>query len=177
MSDYDELRSAMTRRVHEYKALLEAQRPGSPLAGLYQARIDAVTTVLLRFERDLPRLRELDALIDEAERDLDLAWERLEAGAHPYPMLAAGLGGPGLALLLASLGLQLSSVVTMAALVLLAGAAGCVALTVRNRQRSRAAYRAARDYLDDLVDERDALLPPDLDQVVQVADSTYQVSA
>lgn len=169
MSDYDEIKKQIRREIQECHGIKEAQVPDSAHAYRYQDRVTTLTNALHKLERDLPRLRDLDKQIRIAQFDLEAAYRAVQGGAAPYPKAAAWTGGLGAVGLFSSLSLGLSGFVT-AGSVLLGGISGlCVVLAVRRSRADHDDLYRARTWLHDLVDERDDLMPPDVDDVIENA--------
>lgn len=169
MSDYDETKKKLRLEIQNCHMLKEAQVPDSAHAYRYQDRVTALTDALHKYERDLPRLRVLDQEIRVAQFDLEAAYRSVQAGAAPFPKAAAWTGGLGAVGLFASLRLDLSGFVTAGSIGLGLLSGLCVVLAVRRKRVEHDDLYRARTWLADLVDERETLLPPDVDDVIENA--------
>lgn len=176
-NEYDGTLKTLENAIHRWTVLREAQVPGSRNQGLFQARIDALTNVLLAFERGIPQLQELDREIAVADRDVAAAMRQSQDGAALLPRAAGVTGLAGGLGLLTSLGLNLHWALATGSISLLLISAGCVALSSRRRRLDLEGIGEARGDLADLLGERQELLPPSIDEVVNsiTADSTPAV--
>lgn len=169
MSDYDEIKKRIKHEIQDCHILKEAQVPDSAHALRYQSRITALTDMLHKFEGGLPRLRDLDQKIRVAQFDLEDAYRSVQAGAAPWPKAAAWTGGLGAFGLFGSLGFGLPWPVTVASVVLVGLGGLCVVLAVRRKRVDHDDLHHARLWLSDLFDERDGLMPSDLDAAIENA--------
>lgn len=158
MSDYDAVMKRLEDDIFRYAGLAQAQQPDSTFAAHYQQRVHDLTTALRTIEQAAPGLAELDRRIAAARYDLDEAYLGTDR-SQVWPKAGAWTGGLGLIGVLACVGMGLPWQVLLVSIVLLLAAAGCVTMTIRQRQDASADLQHAQDVLAELEEQRRSAMP------------------
>lgn len=167
MSDYSEVVAAFESRILRSHSIRETQDDTHPHWGDYDNEITNLATELYRFKRNIPRLRELDALLGQARYELSATERMADLKAYVWAKTAGYSGVVGVVGLIVALALGLPGMAIVASLLVLALSAGSVAMKARTGRECAESVTELRAYVDVLTEQRVDLLPHELDDLIE----------
>jgi hypothetical protein len=150
----------ITARIHQLRALKEAQEPGSHHEKHFQRQITELTEALLSWETTAPELVKLDDAIEYAQERVRRAVRNSDNASGGWLRIAGFSGVFGTGLLLLSLVWTPSYLLPLVGVVMVLVAVGALLVGVNSRRAAEAAVEEAREGLRE-IEQRRAILEPE----------------
>jgi len=158
-NEYQQQIERITSRIHQLRALKEAQEPGSHHEKHFQRQITELTEALLSWETTAPELVKLDGAIDYARERVSRAVRNSTNSSGGWMRIAGFSGVFGTGLLLLSLAWTPTYLMPLIGAVMLVVAVAALLFGVSSRRAAEDAVEEAREALREIEQRRAVLLP------------------